>query len=353
MAEGLSIGHTISFSKVYSEFCRDFLQLKADHSMVNKMTKPTDGTTSEKKDVTSEKNAQHAIYGGFYLRAFIKWEAFVQDFLEETYLETINREIYRLVNQGQQPSENGTKLLQNVFKDISLSCPTVQQPRDNTLEQILVDHVKVTKVFRDHIKHKIKGCGPTLDKIKGYLKTLLDINVDDVDLRNLLLNGSPTESLSKKNPPQFNYHCIIRKKKETDNFFVRINDPNGIQILVNLLYGVRCVLSHSNHRKTFEHGIFSEAEFKDKPLFLKKMGKSDLEATEELYSLYTRAKDVYTEKTSTFQIYYSDIVNIQRVITLLVSRFYNTIVRLVQKHYDLCLWEMIDPPYKRESDDTL
>ncbi len=45
------------------------------------------------------------------------------------------------------------------------------------------------------------------------------------------------------------------------------------------------------------------------------------------------------------EILHCDVVNIQRLVCLLASRFHNTIVELIEEHYGLHIWNEVDASY--------
>ena len=318
-----------SESKVYSAFRADFIKLRGQHKLINKVTNPnlklplTFGTEPERKE------AQNAIYGGAFIRAFVKWDAFVQDFLEETFLKVIE-----LITSKAQPPKEATKLLEKAFEEWhkeqkKLSPP--QTPQQLSV-QLVLEQDKWKRILEDRAKKACKGCTPVFHGEKGITKYLERLFLNEVNLAEELLE-----------PGTIKLNCIINKPgvKLDSEPFLNIDNPKALETVTRLLYGVRCVLAHSKYAKTFLHGALSD--FPDQSVFLKQMVGSDPLAAEQFYTFYTRAESVYKKSPEVIlQIYYCDILNLQRFILQMASRLHNTVVKLIEDHYGgLHVWKSV------------
>ncbi len=125
-----------------------------------------------------------------------------------------------------------------------------------------------------------------------------------------------------------------------------MGNSTALETVTRLLYGVRCMLAHSKYEKTFlqPHGALSD--FPDQSMFLNQVDGSDPMAAEQFYTFYTRAEAVYEKSPElVLQIYYCDIVNLQRLILQMASRLHNTVVKLIEKHYGgLHVWNTVPSP---------
>ena len=326
MADGTSVE-----SKVYSAFREDFIKLRGQHKLINKVTNPKLPLPSTFGSELDRKEAQYAIYGGAFIRAFVKWDAFVQDFLEETFLKLIE-----IITSKSQPPKQASKLLEKAFEEWHKEQKKLLPPQtaQQLSVQLVLEQDKWKNILDDHAKKACKGCTPVFHGDKGITKYLERLFLVKVDLAEELLKLGPIK-----------LSCIINKPsvKIESEPFLNVNNPTALETVTRLLYGVRCVLAHSKYEKTFLYGALSD--FPDQSVFLKQMDGSDPLAAEQVYTFYTRAEAVY-EKSPEFiiQIYYCDIVNLQRFILQMASRLHNTVVKLIEDHYGLQVWNMLPFP---------
>ncbi len=301
---------TVEPSKVYSAFLKDFKELRGHYVYVNDVTNPTHELCS-KYYVNHEqrKDAQKVVYEGEFITAYAKWEAFVQDFLEET------RE----------------KL----------------EPSLATVDVEKVGQRKYSPYFHTNAKRSINKYFAALFKNNG--EALFENN----DLTRQLLDwNSPIKAM-----------CIINNeiKKVHGNGpdespFLNIGDPNALESITRLFYGVRCVLAHSKCDRTMSgNGILSG--FPSEEVFKEQLVGSDCMVSEQFYSLYKRADALYRKTTSLnhLKLYHCDVMNLQYFILKLASRLHNTVVRLIKEKYQQLCWTLVadHPPSKRKYNASL
>ncbi len=179
-------------SKVYSTFRADLDTLKTQQCILNTLTNPSNLNPSSSDDIHDAKQAQYAIYEGAYLRVFLKWEAFVQDFLEEVFQEVCNYLISNLptLNPDDKAFDKGTQLLDKAFDQW-------QTEGDLSLRvQLVLDQEKWKTILKDYAIKACTGCTPVLSGKRGigkYLARLFMIKMVD---------GSPAEKLVKEKSSQ-------------------------------------------------------------------------------------------------------------------------------------------------------
>ncbi len=380
-------------SKVYHTFRADLDTLKIQQYILNTLTNPSNWISkpSSSEDIhDSAKQAQYAIYEGAYLRVFLKWEAFVQDFLEEVFQEVCSHLISNLptLNPDGKALDKGTQLLDKAFE---------QWQREAALSpsvQLVLDQEKRKTLLKEYAIKACTGCTPVLHGKRGIGKYLA---------RLFMVDGSPAEKLVKEKSPQRSQRikpdksdldvfsdcpkskpsgeskpvsddvaqkilqskmwpgpkqdkskiipilmdCIIDKRIGGDEYQLKIDNREALIAITRLIYGVRCVLVHSKHNQTFEASGGALYNFPDKIAFFDLLGGSNENAKKQFYSLYERVLTMHTNKSRTVgdEILHCDVVNIQRLILLLASRFHNTVVELIEEHYGLHIWDEVESSY--------
>ncbi len=314
-------------SKVFSDFRDDFIKLRGQHKFINKLTFPKLQLppTVDDPGETFRREAQFAIYGGAFISFILKWEAFVQDFLEETFLKLIE-----LITSGLQPPEEAEKLLEHVFKEWHTQQKKSKTPQQLSF-QLVLEPDKWKKVLEDYAKKVCKECHvtPVFHGNKGITNCLKKLFMIDVKLAKKMLESRPIK-----------FQCIINGPPSPSD--LTLGNADALENVTRLLYGVRCVLAHSKHERTFDSDALSH--FPDQSVFLEQMGGSN-PASNQFYSFYTRAEAVYKKELDCLQIYYCDIVNLQRFIMQMVIRLHNTVVTLIKDHYGLPVWKMVPDIY--------
>ncbi len=295
MAEG-----TTTRSKVYSTFHENFLELRGHYVYINDVTNPKKRSDTKCNVTMAQRtDAQKVIYDGAFIAAFAKWEAFVQDFLEETFEELCKHQ-----------------------RNLVLSPDDVE---------------RVGKTYY------VPYFGNNVRSISKYFAALFpDTRTDD--LAKKLLNSTPIK-----------VKCMIKGEQLSESPFLNIGNPSALKTITQLLHGVRCILAHSKCGRTFSTGVLSE--FPSKESFLEQMAGSnptaaDKSTAEQFYSLYERADAVNNNTTqpNRLNIYYCDVLNLQHFILKLSSRLHNTVVRLIKDHYTVRVWDLVAdlPPSKRK-----
>lgn len=376
-------------SKVYSSFRADLDTLKTQEYILNSMTNP-----SRWKTPADAKQAQYAIYEGGYLRVFLKWETFVQDFLEEVFHEVCNYLIFTMpsLDPENKAFDKGTKLLDKAFEnwekeqDIQLSLRV----------QLVLDQDKWKTILKDYAMKACTGCTPILHSKRGIAKYLNSLFMHDgytVEKKDKkcpkLQRTKPDESeldrvhKSPKSKPlsavklscdemaekilqskvwpgpksdkskiiPICMDCIVNQRisagGDASRYKLKIDTPEALITITRLIYGVRCVLVHSKHDQTFDQSGGALYEFPDKEAFFALLGGSNENAKKQLYSLYERVSSMHANKSRKDgdEILHCDVVNIQRLVCLLASRFHNTIVELIEEHYGLHIWNEVDASY--------
>ncbi len=201
--------------------------------------------------------------------------------------------------------------------------------------QLMLSQEKWREILRNFSDNVLQGCKPLFRSlgcndhtpdISTYFQNLFDCNV------------SLAESLLKSGPIRFD--CIIYESRKKEKFPL-ITEAAALKTLARLLYGVRCMLAHTNHSKTFgKTGALYD--FPKKERFKELMGDSNPEAVDQFYNLYSRAEAVKVKQAKGVrdgsihpQIFHSDIVNLQRFIIVVAHRFHNTVAELVKNRYKL------------------
>ncbi len=185
-------------------------------------------------------HAQYSIYSGAYINFFVKWEGFVQDFLDETF-----RKMVECITSKEHPPQEAAKLLSKAFEQWKPESESEQ----SLSVQLLLNPEKWREILRDFSDNVLQGCMQTPFRSLGY-----NVHTPDIStyFQNLFdCNVSLAESLLESSN-SFRLHYLSFRKIEKDGKFpLIITEAAALKTLVRLLYGVRCMLAHTNHSKTF------------------------------------------------------------------------------------------------------
>lgn len=325
-------------SQVYSAFFEEFVNSRGHHKLINKVTNPKleIPLLRDLPDKDKRKEAQFAMYGGVFISVLVRWEAFVQDFLEEVFLKVVEK-----ITSEQHPRKQAAKLLEKAFEDLHSN--SKQQPKTCAQKfgvKLALDPDAWKMILNDYAKKACKGCTPVFhgnNSITKYFKQLF-LPYADAD-RGIDL---AKEMLSQWNPNHpIQVGCIINTgEKLTKEPILDIDNQEALMTLTRLIYGVRCVLVHPKSEKTFVHGALEK--FPDHSLFSQQMGRSEKLAVNQFYTFFQRAEAAQKAgDTSHLQIFYCDIVNLQRYILAIAARLHNTVVKLVEDEYGIKVWDLL------------
>ena len=320
-------------SEVYSAFLEEFMKLRGHHKLINTISNPQlqlpQGVSFPEGD---RREAQYSVYGAAFTSILAKWEGFVQDFLEEMLRKIVS---FICEKEPSQLNEKQAELLEKALEEWhkGQKKPTAQQ----LSRELIVDQDKWKDILRSYAAAAFKGCAPVFHGDKGIAKTFKQLFLIDVKFTEEMLNQWKPHHPMK-------LACIINGPKPEKEPILDMDNAESLETIAKLMYGVRCVLVHPKNDKTFNIGALSD--FPDESTFSKQMGRSDPRATRQFYTFFTRAEAVYRKsaESNRLQIYYCDIVNLQRYILLVAARFHNTVVKLVENHYQLRVWQSVQVP---------
>ena len=325
-------------SEVYSAFLEEFVKLRGHHKLINTISNPQLQLPSQVSSFSEgeRREAQYSVYGAAFISLLAKWEGYVQDFLEEML-----RKVVSLIceKEPSQLNKKQAELLEKALEEWHKNEHKGQKkPTAQALSrQLIVEQDKWKDILQSYATAAFKGCSPVFHGDKGIAQTFKQLFLIDVKLTE--------EMLSQWKPLHpMKLACIINGPKPDREPILDLDNAESLETIAKLIYGVRCVLVHPKNDKTFNYGALSG--FPDESNFSKQMGRSDPRATRQFYTFFTRAEAVYkkTAEPNRLQIYYCDIVNLQRYILLVAARFHNTVVKLVEKHYQLHVWQMVQEP---------
>ncbi len=326
------------------------------------------GIKQEKLDecmLEIRKRARSTINRGAYMNLFLLWESFVQDFFEETFRKLIKQltdkeqvpiEASEIFEKAKQCEVNRRKA-ENEEKKEKVS----ENFEDELANELEKDTTKWKQILKDYCEYRISRCTckpyfPSEEKKKSKNR-VCDIS-DCFDRLFLCGEGSLMNYSLVNSEDPILFDCIVSSDKyEGEKCPLIINSKEALVAITKLLYGFRCVLSHSHSSPTFESGGALYNFPKEEAEFLKLMPDKSKKAAKQFYEMYRSAKkENENEKKKQSKIpcfpWYCEIVNLYRFICVMVHRLKIVVVEVIKEKYKFdvckveeCEYEKYDPIY--------
>ena len=258
--------------------------------------------------------AQEFIRGGV-VRAWVAWEAYISELLEEAFWKAI--ELDRTCGFAAEP----IRFLKEKWpQSDTQDCLAKLNAKEESSEDKLKDHLE--KTLRPMAPVFNAGRQPGINKV---FSRLFDKEIGDVPSRILMML-----------PKYEGFTCHFQFSDNTRALLV-IKEQDGIRDVLRLYYGMRCVLTHGCVEKTLKGCL---REFPEKPEDLKvqglnlKSGDPSDKVSKYLTSLYHK---IVAEKKNVL-IEYADLVNMRRFLKLLAIQLMCVLKLWFHTSFNVHIW---------------
>ena len=252
------------------------------------------------------------------------WEAFVQDMFEEVtdillYEITMCRDISQLPKKPQS-------LIEAAFKG---KFGNGAKPKD--CMQLVCDQTEWRRILDEYMQNRLQtalNVTPIFISGEGIDKKLKHLLLCEANVSSVLIEQGPLK-----------HSFIWDRKRESD---LVVNDVKGLNDILRLYYGARCVFAHGKSEQTFKKGAalgdYPQAQdiknSEGNTAAIKEKTGVDREIAERLAGLYYNVK-VFKHEAN---VSYATIVNLQRFIMILSKRLFFAISKILCDEYNLIVW---------------
>ena len=256
--------------------------------------------------------AQEFIRGGI-VRAWVAWEAYISELLEEAFWKAI--ELGRTCGVAAEP----IRFLKEKWpQSDTQDCLAKLNAKEDSWEDKLKDHLE--KTLRPMAPVFNAGRQAGINKVFSRL-----FDIEDVPSRILTML-----------PKDKRFMCPFQFSDNTGALLV-IKEKEGIRDVLRLYYGMRCVLTHGVIEKTLNGCL---REFPEKPDDLKvqgfkfKSGDPSDKVSKYLTRLYHK---IVVEKKNVL-IEYADLVNMTRFLKFLAVQLMFILKQWFRTYFKVDIW---------------
>ena len=331
-------------SRSYEDFSEEFQLLIRHHNIANEISNQQLHSTDHPRYTVDElKAVQMSNYQDAFISVMVKWEAFVPDLLQEAFdkgIKQICEEGYPSLSTNDQRSflrgkasdyydSEKAKKDDERQKKMSIRGGTTLLAADGPEQKPYVWKTSL----EDYTEFSLRYCTPMFQGIAGI----------DAKMRALFATKTVSQVMTR-NPIRF--HCILDGPMPSKLPVIEIANPKALVDMTRLLYGIRYILAHGKSEGTLtitERGGALH-EFPELEAFRGELGENtSTELIDAFYHLFQRAQEKQNGSIH-FKMSNADVVNVQRFIFTIASRFQNAMQGIFYEYFGVMIWDKVEEP---------
>lgn len=333
-------------SRAYHDFREEFELLIKYHRIANEISDPKlhlEVSDHPRYTLEDLRAVQMSNYQDAFIHVMVKWEAFVPELLQEALDRAIKQicdegypslstNDYRHLLRGKASSHyDGEKTLKDTerHRQMRIRGGTSLLASDGPEQKPYVWKTSL----EDYTEFSLRYCAPVFHGLAGI----------DEKIRSLFETKTISQDMTRS-PIRFT--CIMDSPTQSDLPVLEIANHNALIDMTRLLYGVRCIVAHGKSEGMLTITQKGGALYKFPTLenFKEELGNNSSSIlVESFYNLFQQAKDKQNGAPH-FKMCNSDVVNVQRFILAIASRFQNTIRGIFYEYYGVTIWERVEEP---------